>query len=114
MNVYQNLLIKIVLSVSLLSSTAISFADTAVEHAELAAMLRQLELMQSIASHQAQQPISTRSRYYFDYQRLSTDLARVCAGINDYLTPKRAQPRDVIELYGDYQREANAYGRNTP
>jgi RAQPRD family integrative conjugative element protein len=47
------------------------------------------------------------TRYHFDYPRLYADLARIRAGIHDYLNPSRAQPRDLSPLPGDYRREAN-------
>jgi len=45
-------------------------------------------------------------RYHLDYARLLADLARVRAGIDHYLTPTRAQPRDLDELSGQYRKEA--------
>jgi len=44
-------------------------------------------------------------RYHFDYSRLLADLAQVRTGIQTYLAPSRAQPRDLTELSGDYRRE---------
>jgi len=36
---------------------------------------------------------------------LLAELARVRAGIQAYLTPLRAEPRDLSELAGDYRTE---------
>ena len=33
------------------------------------------------------------------------DIARIRQGLQDYLAPSRAQPRDAAELSGQYQRE---------
>ena len=53
-------------------------------------------------------------RYYFDYQRFQNDLKQVQQGLEDYLTPQRAQPRDPVEILGYYQREqAPQYAGNT-
>jgi len=50
-------------------------------------------------------PIAAGERYYFDYPRLLADLVRVRTGVQAYLTPSRAQPRDVTDLSDDYRSE---------
>lgn len=45
-------------------------------------------------------------RYRFDYLRFATDLERVREGIQQYLSPSRAQPADLVELAGQYRAEA--------
>lgn len=80
------------------------FAQDSVEQTELTAMVRQIDWMQHIAAQKANPQSDTRSRYHFDYQRLSADLIRMRAGISDYLTPERAQPRDPLELDGHYRQ----------
>ncbi|OPG72028.1 conjugal transfer protein [Pseudomonas ogarae] len=41
-------------------------------------------------------------RYRFDYPRLTQDIQRIRHGVQGYLSPSRAQPRDPSELVGDY------------
>lgn len=78
--------------------------DATPEHARLAAALRQLDSIERLAAQQAAQSHDERARYYFDYVRLSADLERMRAGIRDYLSPSRAQPRDPATLLGDYRQ----------
>jgi len=87
-------------------SISTASAQNASERTQLDSMLRQLDLMQMQLS-EAPHYTDTRSRYYFDYQRLNADLARVRSGIQEYLAPPRAQPRDPMELSGHYQQERN-------
>lgn len=94
------------LTLSLLC-TAGAYAQESTEQIELTAMVRQIDWMQHIAAQKASHPGDTRytrSRYHFDYQRLSADLIRMRSGISDYLTPERAQPRDPLELDGHYRQ----------
>ena len=42
-------------------------------------------------------------RYRFDYLRLSQDIQRIRHGVQGYLSPSRAQPREPSELVGDYR-----------
>ena len=78
--------------------------DATPEHARLAAALRQLDSIERLVAQQAAQPLDENARYHFDYARLSADLERVRAGIRDYLIPTRAQPRDPLQLLGDYRQ----------
>ncbi|MCK9988818.1 MAG: hypothetical protein AzoDbin1_05290 [Azoarcus sp.] len=79
-------------------------ADDTPEREQLAALARQLDLIERIAEHATNIAPQSRSRYHFDYARLRTDLKRVRAGVQDYLVPQRAQPRDPVPLTGDYVR----------
>lgn len=83
-------------------------SDSALEREQLAALARQIELADRLANHLADQAASTASpelvRYHFDYARLRADLKRIRAGLQDYLAPQRAQPRDPVPLTGDYVR----------
>ena len=45
-------------------------------------------------------------RYRFDYLRLSKDIQRIRQGVQGYMSPSRAQPRDATELVGDYRLDA--------
>jgi RAQPRD family integrative conjugative element protein len=78
-------------------------ADSAAETERLAALLRQLDALERIVESRAPSESLSRSRYYFDYARLQADLARIRAGIDDYLHPARAQPRDPDQLIGEYR-----------
>ena len=82
-------------------------ADDAPEREQLAAIARQIELADRLTSHLADQAVTAqpeRARYYFDYVRLRADLQRIRAGLQDYLVPQRAQPRDPGPLSGEYLR----------
>jgi RAQPRD family integrative conjugative element protein len=83
-------------------------ADTDSEHTRLAALVRQLDMLDRLAEQGASLPPRDRSRYHFDYARLREDIERVREGLRDYLTPQRAQPRDPVTLLGDYRRESEA------
>lgn len=82
-----------------------SATDTGLEGARLSALLRQLALMERLAKEGAAIDPSSGDRYHFDYARLHADIARMRAGIEDYLSPPRAQPRDPVLLDGTYRRE---------
>lgn len=79
-------------------------SDNAAEREMLAAVTRQLELLDRLAEHAATTAPQERARYHFDYARLRADLERVRTGVRDYLVPQRAQPRDPVPLTGDYVR----------
>ncbi len=81
--------------------------DDSQEREHLAAVIRQIELAGRLAQQSATAAPRTRARYHFDYRRLDADLNRIRAGINDYLAPPRAQPRDPSSLSGDYRKEAS-------
>ncbi|WP_454752311.1 integrative conjugative element protein, RAQPRD family [Cupriavidus necator] len=96
--------------VMLLLALTLSFSDVraaiasdgALEREELAALARQIELADRLAEHAANTALNERARYHFDYARLRADLKRIRAGVQDYLVPQRAQPRDPVPLAGDY------------
>ncbi|EIF29975.1 MULTISPECIES: integrative conjugative element protein, RAQPRD family [Pseudomonadota] len=79
-------------------------ADHATEREQLAAISRQLELLDRLVEHAADVSPQGRARYHFDYVRLREDVKRVHAGVQDYLVPQRAQPRDPIPLSSNYVR----------
>ena len=83
-------------------------SDNAAEREMLAAVTRQLELLDRLAERGATTAPQERARYHFDYARLRADLKRVRAGLQDYLVPQRAQPRDPVPLAGDYVRRDRA------
>jgi len=82
-------------------------ADDDLQRAHLAALLRQLDALDRLAQQSALSAPNS-GRYHFDFARLRGDIARMRAGIEDYLSPRRAQPRDPTELSGDYRREEPA------
>lgn len=79
-------------------------ADDALEREQLAALTRQIELADRLAEHATGTAPQERARYHFDYARLRADLKVIRAGLQDYLVPQRAQPRDPVPLTGDYVR----------
>lgn len=92
----------------LLSVLQPAFADDALEREQLAALARQLDLIDRLAEHAANTAPQERARYHFDYARLRADLKRLRAGLQDYLVPQRAQPRDPVPLASDYVRRDRA------
>jgi RAQPRD family integrative conjugative element protein len=84
------------------ASFATRAAGAAPERADLAVILRELNLIDRLADN-AQAVAPEKSRYHFDYPRFGADITRVRAGIQDYLSPPRAQPRDPLALSGQYQ-----------
>jgi RAQPRD family integrative conjugative element protein len=76
-----------------------AYADEAPERERLAALVRQLDLVERLAGQAEQAASPGAARYRFDYARLRGDLARVRAGVTDYLAP----PRDPLPLSGEYR-----------
>ncbi|WP_175687279.1 RAQPRD family integrative conjugative element protein [Burkholderia multivorans] len=89
-------------------------ADNATEREQLAALTRQLELVDRLAEHAADVSPQDRARYHFDYARLREDVKRVRTGVQDYLVPQRAQPRDPLPLAGDYTRDDETDSKEAP
>ncbi|MGR4868205.1 RAQPRD family integrative conjugative element protein [Variovorax sp. LARHSF232] len=77
-------------------------ADLEREH--LAVLARQIDLADRLAEQATRTAPQERARYHFDYAQLRADLQRVRTGLQDYLVPQRAQPRDPVPLTGDYVR----------
>ncbi|MDX7089244.1 integrative conjugative element protein, RAQPRD family [Klebsiella oxytoca] len=96
--------LALALTIALASASPASADDASAEHEQLAALARQLNLIDRLAEHAANSAPQERARYHFDYARLRADLKRVRAGLQDYLVPQRAQPRDPVPLAGDYVR----------
>ena len=61
-------------------------SDDAIEREQLAALVRQIDLIDRQAEHAALTAPQERARYHFDHARLRKDLQRVRTGIQDYLT----------------------------
>ena len=92
-----------------------AWADAPRQRQELTAALRQVQALEHlIETSAASTPGEPGQRYHFDYPRLLVDLARVRTGLQDYLTPPRAQPRDMQELAGQYRLESVGEGKTRP
>ena len=76
------------------------------EHQQLALIIRQLNAADRLSSSTASTAADPSARHAFDYARFSADLDLIRQGINDYLTPTRAQPRIPPELTGHYTRSS--------
>ncbi|RMT95151.1 hypothetical protein ALP39_200344 [Pseudomonas marginalis pv. marginalis] len=83
----------------------VAAAYSASEQANLNVILRQLNTLEDTAYRNAQLIEEPGKRYSFDYQRLTDDIARIRKGLKDYLSPTRAQPRDPVDLSGNYTTE---------
>lgn len=80
-------------------------SGTATESARLSLLLRHLNLIEGLAEDSARLPRDETSRYHFDYKRLRNDVQRIRQGVQDHLSPQRAQPRDPLPLQGDYRQD---------
>lgn len=81
-------------------------SDSNAERETLVAVIRQLDLAHRLADQAATASSGEPARYHFDYVRLREDLQRVRAGVEGYLAPQRAQPRDPVPLTGSYSRDS--------
>lgn len=98
----------------LMGQSPMALTESPEQRQELVAALRQLDALErAVANSVAHAPVAPGERYHFDYPRLLADLARVRTGIQDHLTPSRAQPRDPSELVGDYRTERGVEPRTT-
>jgi len=81
-----------------------SYAAPGYEQDQLSLVQQQLDIIERVAT-QAQTASTPQpdDRYRFDYPRLSQDIQRIRQGVQVYLSPSRAQPRDLGELVGDYR-----------
>lgn len=81
-----------------------SYAASAHEENQLSLVLRQLDIIERLATRaETANPSKSIERYRFDYPRLIQDIQRMRQGVQSYLSPSRAQPRDPTELVGDYR-----------
>ena len=89
----------------LLLTGSISVAHAA-EQDNLALLLSQLRLLDATLQRAEKQAIvATDLRFYFDYPQAHADIQAMRNGIEHYLTPSRAQPRQVLPLAGTYRQE---------
>lgn len=89
----------------LITSSSTCAAEASYERTQLSLLLRQLETLERMTEQGSTLPLDPQSRYHFDYSRLLEDLIRVRTGVQHYLTPQRAQPRDAVLILGNYQNE---------
>lgn len=95
----------VILAIALCPAMA-AFAAPLTEREELTLSLNQLSQIEA-SLNRAQQSARTSvsERYYFDYLRIHGDIATLRSGIEHYLTPTSAQPRDTAALVGQYREE---------
>ncbi|NCE85760.1 RAQPRD family integrative conjugative element protein [Pseudomonas sp. Q1] len=80
------------------------YAASAHEQEQLSLIQQQLDIIERLATQaEAASTAEPVERYRFDYLRLSQDIQRIRHGVQGYLSPSRAQPRDPSELVGDYR-----------
>lgn len=81
-----------------------SYAASAYEQEQFSLVQQQLHIIERLAARaEAANTAEPHERYRFDYLRLSQDIQRISQGVQDYLSPSRAQPRNPTELVGDYR-----------
>lgn len=81
-----------------------SYAASAHEQDQLSLIQRQLDTIERLATRaEVASTAEPDNRYRFDYPRLSQDIQRIRQGVQGYLFPFRAQPRDATKLVGDYR-----------
>ena len=106
--VNQNRRILCAFAILLVSFAAIapptaSLADAQTERTALARLIHELEQLERLIE-QAEAAAESSQRIHFQYDWLRGDLARVKAGICDYLESVPLTPRTVTPLAGDYIR----------
>lgn len=92
------------LLLSLVVVDGISYAASAHEQDQLSLIQRQLNTIERLATRaEVASTAEPGDRYRFDYPRLSQDIQRIRQGVQGYLSPSRAQPRNPSELVGEYR-----------
>ena len=88
-------------------ATPPAVAQESRERSDLGLVQRQLTAIdQSAERAESSSDDAVGTRYRFDYPRFAADLERVREGIQQYLSPSRAQPSNLVELAGQYRAEA--------
>ena len=81
-----------------------SYAASGHEQDQLSLIQRQLDTIERLATRaEVASTAEPDDRYRFDYLRLIQDIQRIRHGVQGYLSPSRAQPRDPSELVGEYR-----------
>ena len=84
-----------------------SYAASAHGQDQLSLVQQQLDIIERLTTRaEAASTSESNKRYRFDYPQLIQDIQRIGNGVQDYLSPSRAQPRDPTELVGDYRLDA--------
>jgi RAQPRD family integrative conjugative element protein len=92
------------LLLSLAIAVGSSYAASAYEQDQLSLVQQQLDIIERLATRtEVARTSEPNERYRFDYPRLSQDIQRIRQGMQNYLSPSRAQPHDPGELVGDYR-----------
>lgn len=89
----------------------VAFNAQAMEKEQLAQAIKQLEAAQLSLNRAATvAQTSAKSREYFDYRAVTQDINAIKSGINQYINPSRAIPRDpnaFRSLTEDYTKLRN-------
>jgi len=92
----------LLLSLAIVHGSSTAMSDQ--QQVQLSLILRQLDIIERLATRaETANPSKSIERYRFDYPRLIQDIQRMRQGVQSYLSPSRAQPRDPTELVGDYR-----------
>lgn len=82
-------------------------ATPTTERENLSLLLTQLNQVEStLRRAEEQASVAPDSRFFFDYSQAYADIRAIRTGIEQYLTPSRAQPQTVLPLAGQYRRES--------
>lgn len=97
-------LVRCLLLISLAIVHGGSYAASAHEQDLFNLIQQQLDTIERLSA-QAERSSNAQpnERYRFDYVQLTQDIQRIRHGVQGYLSPSRAQPRDPTELVGDYR-----------
>lgn len=104
MNTQKHLGKLIVITLSLFT-----FSAFATEQESLTQAMRQLDAAKlSLSRALKESYMSPKTREYFDYNAAKRDIDTIKAGINQYINPSRAIPRDpraIRTLSDDYSKQ---------
>ena len=89
---------------ALIMTQGSSHAASAYEQEQIHLIQQHFDVIEHLAAR-ARTKVTTEpnERFRFDYSRLIQDIQRIRQGMQSYLSPTRAQPRDPDELVGDYR-----------
>lgn len=94
-----------IILISACAHASSAYAAPASERTHLEMMIRQLNALEDTARRSGSIAHEPGKRYFFDYPRFADDIERVRLGIEGYLTPNRAQPRDPVEMSDTYTKK---------
>ncbi|WP_416427684.1 RAQPRD family integrative conjugative element protein [Pseudomonas sp. App30] len=88
-----------------------ALAQEGIQAHHLALIVKQLDAIAELSDRsKLTASAAGESRYRFDYGQLAQDLQLIRQGVNDYLTPSRAQPNELTQLSGSYRANEPAAG----